>query len=70
MVLEQAGMTVVPFDRAQADAAVLAFRRDGKGRHPAGLNLGGLFADAPAKATGEPLLDQGHDFAQTDLPAA
>ena len=31
---------VVPFDEAQALAAVAAWQRFGKGRHPASLNLG------------------------------
>lgn len=42
----------------------------GKGRHPAGLNLADCFAHARAKATGEPLLFKGEDFAKTDVRAA
>jgi ribonuclease VapC len=42
----------------------------GKGRHPAGLNYGACFSFALAKATREPLLFKGKDFAQTDLVAA
>jgi ribonuclease VapC len=44
-----------------------AFRRFGKGRHPAGLNLGDCFPYALARVTGEPLLFKGEDFAQTDI---
>lgn len=47
-----------------------AYRRFGKGNHPAGLNFGDCFAYALAMATGEPLLFKGDDFARTDIPAA
>jgi ribonuclease VapC len=60
----------VPVDASQADLAVAAFRRFGKGRHPAGLNIGDCFAYALAKATGENLLYKGGDFARTDIAAA
>jgi ribonuclease VapC len=43
------------------------FRHFGKGRHPAGLNIGDCFAYALAKATGEPLLFKGEDFSLTDI---
>jgi ribonuclease VapC len=46
-----------------------AYRLYGKGRHPAGLNFGDVFDYALAKATGEPLLFKGQDFAKTDIPA-
>jgi ribonuclease VapC len=49
--------------------AVEAFRRFGKGRHPARLNIGDCFAYALAKTTGEPLLFKGADFARTDILA-
>src|SRR5665213_3354286 len=39
----------------QADIAIEAFRRYGKGRHPARLNIGDCFSYALAKATGLPL---------------
>ncbi len=47
---------------SQARAARLAYRRFGKGRHPARLNLGDCFAYALARETGEPLLCKGEDF--------
>lgn len=46
---------------------VAAWRRFGKGGHPAGLNLGDCFSCALAKASGTPLLYKGDDFAQTDV---
>jgi ribonuclease VapC len=59
-LLAAADVQVVPVDRVQADAASDAFLRYGKGRHPAALNLGDLFAYALATTTGEPLLFKGN----------
>ena len=53
-----------------AEIAREAFRRYGKGRHPAGLNYGDCFAYALATALAEPLLFVGDDFPQTDVAAA
>ena len=61
---------IVPFDQSHLDIAIDAFRRYGKGRHRAGLNYGDCFAYALAKATGEPLLFKGDDFAHTDVKRA
>lgn len=61
---------VVPVDEEHADAAVEAWRRFGKGRHSAALNLGDCFAYAAAKVVGRPLLYKGDDFRQTDIRAA
>jgi ribonuclease VapC len=44
-----------------------AYRRFGKGRHPAGLNLGDCCAYALSRQTGEALLFKGDDFSQTDV---
>jgi ribonuclease VapC len=64
------GLEVEPVDVAQIRIAREAYRRYGKGNHPAGLNFGDCFAYALAKATGQPLLFKGDDFAQTDIVAA
>jgi ribonuclease VapC len=69
-LLRDAGVITVSVDQAQADAAHDGFLRFGKGRHPAALNLGDLFAYGLAKTTGEPLLFKGNDFARTDLRPA
>jgi ribonuclease VapC len=58
---------VVAVDRHQIDLAFEGFLRFGKGRHPAALNLGDLFAYALARVLGEPLLFKGNDFARTDV---
>lgn len=47
-----------------------AWRRLGKGNHPAALKFGDCFAYALAKTTGELLLYKGEDFSRTDIPAA
>jgi ribonuclease VapC len=65
--LMRARLDVVPFDAEQAQVARLAFRRYGKGLHPAGLNFGDCAAYALAKTRGEPLLFKGDDFPRTDV---
>jgi ribonuclease VapC len=64
------GAEVLPLTLDQVELACAAFRRYGKGQHPAGLNLGDVFAYALAKSTGEPLLFKGDDFARTDIASA
>ena len=68
--LELTAAEIAPVTADQAEHACDAFRRYGKGRHPAGLNFGDVFAYALAKATGEPLLFKGNDFKQTDITSA
>ncbi len=63
----RAALHIVPFDAEQAEIARSAWRKYGKGRHPAGLNFGDCFSYALAKTTGEPLLAKGTDFASTDV---
>jgi len=67
---ENLKLETVPFSADHARLAIDAFRRFGKGRHPAGLNFGDCFSYALAKATGEPLLFKGGDFSQTDIKRA
>lgn len=57
----------VPVSSEQTELGRRAFRRYGKGRHPAGLNLGDCFSYALAIALGEPLLYVGGDFRHTDV---
>ena len=51
-------------------AALSAYRRFGKGFHPARLNLADCFAYALAKQLDLPLLYKGDDFAKTDIRSA
>ena len=64
------GAEVVGVTTRHAELACDAFRRYGKGRHPAALNIGDCFAYALAKETGEPLLFKGADFGRTDISSA
>ncbi len=65
--LEEAAIELAPVTFDQAQAARRAWRRFGKGNHPAGLNFGDCFAYALSESTGEPLLFKGRDFALTDI---
>ena len=69
-LLEGAEIELVPVTLEHLKAARRAWRHFGKGNHPAALNFGDCFAYALAKATGEPLLFKGEDFARTDIEAA
>jgi ribonuclease VapC len=69
LLLHRADVLLVPVDADQVEFARSAWRRFGKGRHPAGLNFGDCFAYALASASGEPLLFKGEDFARTDIAA-
>jgi ribonuclease VapC len=60
-------MQITPVDAEQAEMARRAWRKYGKGNHPAALNFGDCFSYALAKVSGEPLLAKGTDFQQTDL---
>ena len=68
--LDVAAIEIVPVSVAHVQAARRAWRRFGKGHHPAGLNFGDCFAYALAESAGEPLLFKGRDFALTDVAAA
>jgi ribonuclease VapC len=67
VTLKVYAMEVVPLLPIDADDAIAAAARYGKGRHPAALNLGDCFAYAVAKRLGAALLYKGGDFALTDL---
>lgn len=66
----RARITIEPVTIEQGELARQAFIDFGKGRHRAKLNFGDCFAYALAKASGEPLLFKGSDFALTDIEAA
>lgn len=70
VLLDELGIVVVAVTRAQVTVAREAYRRFGKGRHPAALNFGDCFSYALAAYRGEPLLFIGDDFARTDVRAA
>ena len=65
--LRDAEIEIVPLDRVQVSRALDGWRRFGRGRHPAALNLGDCFTYAVARETGLPVLCVGNDFPQTDV---
>ena len=67
LLVAKAAIEPVPVDLVQAQLAREAYRRFGKGRHPAALNFGDCFAYALSQAYAEPLLFKGGDFGQTDV---
>lgn len=65
--LRRAYVRIEPLTEGQAAAAFEGFPRWGKGHHPAGLNLGDMFAYLLARERDLPLLFKGNDFARTDV---
>jgi ribonuclease VapC len=60
-------VTSLHFGEDHVEAALGAFVRYGKGRHPASLNFGDCMTYATSKLAAAPLLFVGEDFAKTDL---
>lgn len=69
-LVAELGVAVVPFGEAEWHAAVDAFLKFGRGRHPAALNFGDCLAYACAREAGDTLLFVGDDFARTDIRPA
>lgn len=66
----EGAIATIPFTDAHFGAAIEAWLRFGKGRHPAALNFGDCLAYATAFLEGEALLCFGDDFSRTDLQLA
>lgn len=66
-MLREAEVTIVGHDARTAQLCVDGWRRFGKGRHPAALNLGDCYAYGLARALGAAVLCVGNDFAHTDV---
>jgi len=69
-LVKELAVTVVPFGEAEWRAAIDAFARFGRGRHPAALNFGDCLAYASASVAGDTLLFVGDDFRRTDIVPA
>ncbi len=67
LLLHRSQIEIVAMDSEQAELARNAWRTFGKGRHPAGLNIGDCCSYALSKSSDEPLLFKGDDFSKTDL---
>ncbi len=70
LLFHVAGVETVPFTEEHVRLAREAYERYGKGRHPAGLNLGDCCAYALSRHSAEPLLFKGDDFGRTDVLSA
>ena len=69
-LIDSLGFQIVNVTRSTALAVGEAYRKWGKGSHPAGLNLGDCFAYVLAKEYSCPLLYIGDHFARTDVRSA
>ena len=69
-LLQELGVTIVPFGEAEWHAATSAFLRFGRRRHKAALNFGDCLAYAVASTARDSLLFVGDDFARTDVTPA
>ena len=69
-LIDSLGFEIVNVNRSTAFAVGDAYRRWGKGLHPAGLNFGDCFAYVLAREHSCPLLCVGDDFARTDVRSA
>jgi ribonuclease VapC len=70
MLRELFGLQIVTIGEREHDLALQAYAQFGKGRHPAGLNMGDCFAYACAKSNRATLLFKGDDFSKTDIRVA
>ena len=70
LLLRDGGFDIVSVTPQQAGIAIDAFRRFGRGRHRARLNIGDCFSYALAVATDHTLLFKGDDFIHTDIRPA
>ena len=70
LLIHRAQIEIVAMNADQTELARAAWRKYGKGNHPASLNIGDCCAYALAKYSGEPLLFKGNDFSQTDIQVA
>lgn len=69
-LIADGGISIAIFDQVQSALAFSAYRRYGKGNHPARLNFADCAAYALARSLDAPLLFKGDDFIQTDVRIA
>jgi ribonuclease VapC len=67
VLIEKSSIEIVSVDSEQFSVARQAWRKYGKGTHPARLNFGDCFAYALSRVSCEPLLAKGMGFQKTDL---
>ena len=66
-LIDELEIQEVPFGEVHWREAADAFRRFGRGQHPASLNFGDCMTYSVARLAGETLLFVGEDFGRTDL---
>jgi len=69
-LIEMLAPEIIQVTQDTAYDAHLAYKRWGKGVHPASLNFGDCFSYVLAKQRKLPLLFVGNDFSQTDIVSA
>jgi ribonuclease VapC len=69
VLLHRIELEAVPLTGSHGEIARAAWRRFGKGRHAANLNIGDCCAYALSQTSGEPLIYKGKDFSSTDVAA-
>ncbi len=67
LLLHRCQIDIIAFNSEQLGVAKKAWRKYGKGNHPAGLNIGDCCSYALAKYSREPILFKGDDFTKTDI---
>lgn len=70
LILSQLGVETLALNAMHMQEAQEAWRRYGKGRHPAALNMGDCCAYAASRLEDRPLLFKGGEFARTDVQKA
>jgi ribonuclease VapC len=67
LLLHRVELESVPLTASHVEVARDAWRRFGRGKHVANLNIGDCCAYALARVSGGPMLFKGDDFAKTDV---
>ena len=67
LLLHRLSVEIISMNPDQSQIARDAWRKFGKGRHPAALNIGDCCAYALARFANEPLLFKGNDFNRSDI---
>src|SRR5271157_3364221 len=67
LLLHRIGSECIPLTESHVEVAWDAWRKFGKGRHHANLNIGDCCSYALSRVSGEPLLFKGGDFDKTDV---
>jgi ribonuclease VapC len=67
LLLHRIELESVPLTASLVEVARDAWRRFGRGKHPANLNIGDCCAYALARVSGEPMLFKGDDFRKSDV---